>query len=75
MTNKKKNVSKRTLTPEQIQKMQDGKRRVQQEKYEQNKTKERVEMLSDLDKQLAEGRKHINTSYSTVKSKHRRKSF
>lgn len=70
-----KKKSKRTLSPEQIMKMQEGKQQAQKVRDEQAKTKKRVEMLSDLDKQLSEGRKKQNSSYVKVRSKHRHKVY
>lgn len=64
--------SKRTLTPEQLQKMKEGRERVQKEREDALKTKKRVDMLADLEKQLAEGRKSMH-SKSNVRLKSRRR--
>lgn len=53
---------KRTITPEHLAKMQDGKRRAKQHR-------ERVAMLSDLDERLYNAKRDIGKS---VKMKHKR---
>ena len=49
---------KRTLSEEQLQKMKEGRERAQKQRLDAAKYKERMEMLSELDKQLAQGRRN-----------------
>lgn len=62
----------RTLSPEQLQKMKEGRERAKKERENALKTKERVEMLSELDKRLEDARKS-SSSKSNFKIKSRRR--
>ncbi len=64
--------TKRTISPEHLAKLQEGRKKAQEAKKNQVKTKERVAMLSDLDKQLAEGR-HKAEMANNMRFPHKRR--
>ena len=64
--------SKRKLSPEQLQKMQEGRERAKAAREEAAKTKHRVEMLSDLDKQLARAKQAAERDNKYIKRTKRR---
>ena len=63
---------KRTLSQEQLQKMQEGRVAAQKKREEQAKTKQRVAMLSDLDKRLNQGRKNAESEKRLTFKSHRK---
>lgn len=68
MTRKRKGTGKRTISPEHLAKMQEGRKRAQEERA---RIKERTELLTDLDARLAEGRR--NAAKPVMLPKSRRK--
>ena len=63
---------KRTLTPEQLEKMKAGRERAKKEREAAAKQKERVEMLSELDERLAKGRREYDEGNKVKISKRRK---
>ncbi|MBO5435590.1 hypothetical protein J6A31_07340 [bacterium] len=69
------NKPKRTLSEEQLQKMKEGRERAQKQRLDAAKYKERMEMLSELDKQLAQGRRNAEERGKIRISSRRRRHF
>jgi hypothetical protein len=65
---------KRTLSAEQLQKMKEGRERAAAKRAEEAKQKERVEMLSDLDERLRQGRRNAESN-KPVKVRSRRRRY
>lgn len=63
---------KRTLSPEQLQKMKEGRERAQQERERQ---KERSQMLSELEDQLDKGRREMSNNRTVRVHRRRRRLY
>ncbi len=71
-----KKRSKKKLSPEQLQKMKEGREKAKAAREEAAKTKHKVEMLSELDKQLAQGRMRAERDNKyRMRAKRRHKSY
>ena len=70
-----KKKTKRVLSDEHIAKMQEGRKNAQKQREEKAKTKERVAMLSDLDKRLAIGRKNAESDSIKIRTRHRKRKY
>jgi hypothetical protein len=72
---RKKRKSYRKLTPEQLAKMQEGKRKAQEERQKSaeayERYQERLDMLSDLEHDLAKGRQQSKSLYMPKRRRHR----
>ena len=72
---KRKPKPKRTLSPEQLAKMQEGRRKAQEarekEAEEQKRYHERVEMLAELERDLAKGKRQSRSLYTPKRRHHR----
>ena len=70
MARHRRSAPKRTLSEEQLAKMQEGRRKAMEER---EKTRERVELLADLDARLAEGRRNAERTVYLPKHRPRRR--
>lgn len=70
-THSRTKKTKRTLTPEQIQKMQEGREKAKARREEEARQKERVDMLSELDARLAAGRRNASDRPVHIRTRRR----